>query len=537
MRRLLAAAVPSGLRGRLRRLQPEHALAAGAFDRGFYLRTYPDVAQSGMDPLEHFMAHGWREGRDPSPDFSVRAYLEAVTEVAESGENPFLHWLAAGRPQVVRREHPLGFRYEIVARLVPLEARIAKAVGQAPPRLDDEAVLAQALTVSREGFARVHVTFSHDDFTANLGGVQLVIGREASALEAAGRDHLHLYPARPWPVVRPHDAPGALGVVWNGKPVGVFAPAAIARVLGAAAGSEAGEGRSFAIHSLLGHTADETADILAAAGLGEGAFWLHDFASLCAGFHLLRDDVEDCAAPPPGSPACGVCVYGAWRERHRAEHARLFQRLRLTVVSPSQNALDLWRSAGELPAAGLRVHPHVTLAPRGPAPEAEPGRPFRLAYAGFPAAHKGWPLFRRLALRYAADPRYAFVHLGARAEPNLGLPFHPVRVSPDQPLAMQAALEEHRPDAVLVWSLCRETFSFVAHEAVAAGCAVITGPDSGNVAAFVAASGQGTVLDDEAALEVAFESGSILALARAARRPQLHDIAFSDLLVDLRSRA
>ena len=66
--------------------------------------------------------------------------------------------------------------------------------------------------------------------------------------------------------------------------------------------------RSFAIHSLLGHAAGETADIVAAAGLKAGYFWLHDFASLCAGFHLLRNDVEDCSAPPPESAACGICV-------------------------------------------------------------------------------------------------------------------------------------------------------------------------------------------------------------------------------------
>jgi len=528
MRRLLAAAVPTRLRDRLRGLHPEHAVAARAFDRAFYLETYPDVGEAGADPLDHFMTHGWHEGRDPSAEFSVRAYLEAFPEVAESGINPFVHWLTHGRPRAVLAEHPLGFRYEIVERLGTLDARIAAAVGGAALRLGDEAMLARALGESRGGLDRLHVTFSHDDFTANLGGVQLVLKREATQLAEQGRDHLHLYPAKPWPVVRPADATGGLGVVWNGRAVGVHQTATVIRALGAAAGDQPVAGRSFAIHSLLGHDADETADILAAAGLTDGAFWLHDFASLCAGFHLLRNDVEDCAAPPPGSAACGVCVYGPWRARHLEAHARLFERLRLTVISPSESALELWRAATDLPVAATVVHPHAALTPRGPAPEPRADRPFRLAYAGFPAAHKGWPVFRRLALRHAGDPRYEFLHLGARPEPNLGLPFQQVIAGPDQPLAMQAALEAHEADAVVVWPLCRETFSFVAYEAVAAGCAVITGPDSGNVAAFVAASGQGQVLD-EAALDAAFETGAILDLSRARRRPQLHDIAFSTL--------
>ena len=55
----------------------DHALAAAAFDRAFYLATYPDVATSDFDPLTHFMTLGWREGRDPSPTFYTDAYLAA----------------------------------------------------------------------------------------------------------------------------------------------------------------------------------------------------------------------------------------------------------------------------------------------------------------------------------------------------------------------------------------------------------------------------------------------------------------------------
>jgi len=520
MRRLIAAALPMRLRARFRRLHPDSAIAARAFDRVFYLKTYPDVAEAGLDPLDHFMEYGWREGRDPSPDFSVRAYLEAFADVDASGVNPFVHWLTSGRPTVRRPESPYGFRYEVIERLTPVEDRLPRAE---PEPLGSEADLAQALAVSRGQLSRLHITFSHDDYSAHLGGLQLSIQREAARLAELGRDHLHLHPARPWPVVRAADEPEALGVVWNGQAVGLFAPAAVARALAAAAGPD--EGRSFAIHSLLGHSADQTADILAAAGLRQGVFWLHDFASLCAGFHLLRNDVEDCAAPPPDSAACGICVYGPWRARHLVQHARLFERLSLTVAAPSQATLDLWTRAAPFAVAGTAVLPHATLVPRGAAPVGE--RPFRLAYAGLPVAHKGWPIFRALALKFADDPRYEFLHLGARGDATLPARFRAVTSG------MAAALEAAEPDAVLVWPLCRETFSFVAYEAVAAGCAVVTGPDSGNVAAFVDETGHGQVLSGEAALTAAFETGAILELARAHRRPMLYDLRHSALTLDL----
>ncbi|PZQ64166.1 MAG: hypothetical protein DI570_06345 [Phenylobacterium zucineum] len=525
MRRLLAAVVPARLRGRLRRLHPDQAIAARGFDAAFYLRAYPDVAEAGDDPLEHYLAHGWREGRDPSAEFSTRAYIEAFPELADGATNPFVHYLTNGRPRVIQAEHPLGFRYEVISALIPMEDRVAPvAKATAALRPDAPHLLAEAFAVSRGGLAALHVTVSHDNYAANVGGVQLAIGLEATRIAEAGRDHLHLYPAVASPVVRAPGEPGLLGVVWNGEKIGDFAPAEIARVLGEAARGPAAA-RTFAIHSLLGHEADETADILAAAGLTEGLFWLHDFASVCAGYHLLRDDVEDCAAPPPGSAACGICVYGDWRARHTEAHARLFARLRLTVVSPSQSALDLWRRASDLPARALEVRPHAVLVERGPAPEPDPARPFVVAYAGLPAAHKGWPIFRRLGVRLADDPRYAFTHLGSRPDMAFSPAFEPVSATAADPRAMQAALERVRPDVVLLWPLCRETFSFVAYEAVAAGCAIVTGPDSGNVAAFVEAGDHGAVLADEAALLAAFESGEILRLARRTRQPRLYDLA------------
>lgn len=527
MKRLLAAAVPMRLRGRLRRLHPDHAIAARAFDAAFYLKTYPDVSEVGADPLDHFMTYGWREGRDPSPDFSVRAYLEAFPDVADTGLNPLVHWLTNGRPRAVALQSPYGFRYDLIVGLKPVEARLPRGVDACAP----EDGLRLALATSRSGLRRLHITFSHDDYSTNIGGLQAAIQRESVRAASLGWDHLHLYPARPWPVVRTEAEAAGLGVVWNGHRAGVFAPASIARVLADAAGREGAE-RSFAIHSLLGHTADEVADIVEAVGLREGTFWLHDFASLCAGFHLLRNDVQDCAAPPPGSAACGICVYGPWRGRHLAQHARLFERLALTVAAPSQATLDLWKASTTLPAAATVVLPHATLVPLSPAPPTPADRPLRVAYAGLPVAHKGWPLFQALAGRFADDPRYEFHHFGARGDAALPATFHAVSANAGQPLAMRDALQAAEIDAVLVWPLCRETFSFVAYEGVSAGCAVITGPDSGNVQAFVVGERHGQVLD-EAALTEAFESGSILDLSRARRAPMLYELRYGALTFDL----
>ena len=518
------AATPVRPSERIRRL------VGGEFNADYYLSAHAKLPE-GVDPLDHFLERGWREWRDPNPHFSVRDYLELYPDVVQSGINPFIHYLRSGRSEGRLARQPLGFRYDILANIETMEQRLAKAAhAAAAVKPGPGSSLAAALARSRTGLNSLHITFSHDDYTANVGGVQLCLQREASAVAGMGRDHLHIYPAKPWPVLRTEET-AALGVVWNGEPAGAYRAITIAKALGKAVPGSASRDRSFAIHSLLGHSVDETLAILSAAGMPRGYFWLHDFASLCAGYHLSRNDVQDCSAPPPDSAACGICVYGPWRSRHTSEHERLFRALNLTVVAPSQTTLDLWRTSSRLPVSSELVHPHATLRARGAAPV--DGRRFRLAFPGMPAGHKGWPVFRDLALRFEHDDRYEFVHLGGRTIHGLPISFTEVNVTAAQPLAMLEALAASRADAALIWPLCRETFSFTAHEAAAAGAAVITNPDSGNVAAFVAAGGHGEVISDEPALTAAFESGDILKLARAARKPRLYDLAFSAMTADL----
>jgi hypothetical protein len=508
----------------------DRALAAREFDSDFYAESNSDVVRAGADLLEHFLAHGWREGRDPAPWFSVREYLLDNPDVADAGVNPFAHYIAQGRAENRAPRTQLGFRHRIIVAQVPLEARVAEIVVRSRrSRATPAKALAGAVARSRTGLKDVHITFSHDDFARHVGGVQLCLQHESARVAAAGRDHLHVFAAAAWPVLR-IERSALLGVTLNGQPVGAFSAATLAEALKA---MDAGSARgSFAIHNLLGHQVDEVVAIVEAAGLGAGFIWLHDFTSLCAGYQLLRNDVEDCSAPPLDSPACEICLYGPARVAQIAEHERLFRALRLTVASPSQTTLDFWRSRSDFPSAGEVVHPHMRLVRRRRAPRGEPG-PLRVAFLGMPATHKGWPIFAELAERHAEDPRYRFFHLGARRDPRTAMEHQPVSVSLDNPHAMQAAIERLEIDVAVIWSIFRETFCLAAYEAVAAGAAVVTGPDSANVAAFVRKTGAGRVLPDEAALARAFDHGELLGLGRAARRPWLYDIKVSGMTADL----
>lgn len=61
------------------------------FDSEFYLSRNRDVQQAGIDPLDHYLDHGWREGRNPSASFSTNGYLGVYPELRAAGICPLLH--------------------------------------------------------------------------------------------------------------------------------------------------------------------------------------------------------------------------------------------------------------------------------------------------------------------------------------------------------------------------------------------------------------------------------------------------------------
>jgi CDP-glycerol glycerophosphotransferase (TagB/SpsB family) len=69
------------------------------FDSAYYLAINPDVASGGLNPLLHYFEFGWREGRDPSADFDAAWYAARHLPDAGGNVNPLGHYLSVGREQ------------------------------------------------------------------------------------------------------------------------------------------------------------------------------------------------------------------------------------------------------------------------------------------------------------------------------------------------------------------------------------------------------------------------------------------------------
>lgn len=60
------------------------------FDAAWYLSSYPDTQDASLSAAEHFLRHGFYEGRDPGPGFKLLDWLLNNPNALEQRKNPLL---------------------------------------------------------------------------------------------------------------------------------------------------------------------------------------------------------------------------------------------------------------------------------------------------------------------------------------------------------------------------------------------------------------------------------------------------------------
>jgi len=469
------------------------------FDSDFYLLKYPDVAsQSHFDPFEHYLRAGWREGRDPSRDFTTQFYLDQNPDVSKAGVNPFVHWVVQGRGEGRIGSHPGGEKY---TRLVNQASLSEMSRGWIHNKKSD--VLLSAKEIANEIIAcsdatdkRLIIAVSQDNFTKICGGSQLCVQREAALAPQYNTTYVDIYPWQPLLTLAKSRDDLLINVIIGLREVGV---ASIEEFIGAAKYLKTVfKSTDVVIHHTLGHSLEAIKDIVVAFGQSCCYYWIHDFFTICPSFALQRNGITFCGAPSVNSNACTVCVFSNDRIDHKKQMESFFDNIEVTLVAPSEVALNFWKKRSGLAAHLSYVIPHVTLV-RSTQPmkaKKSSAMPVRIAYVGFPIGYKGWNEFCELASYLRDTPGYEFWYFGEKEPPYKGLKHIPVSVSSEDPNAMTKALAKHHIDIVFHWASCFETFSFTTYEAICAGCDVITNAISGNVAATVKKLGVGKIFNN-----------------------------------------
>ncbi len=504
------------------KIAQEVAAIRDAFDVGFYLRHNPDVAETGIDPVEHFVVSGWREGRDPALSFSVSYYLTANPDVRDLKINPFWHYIITGKDEGRLACHPGGYRAETLLHTRPLEETVKAWRSRKPPEalLTATDLCARVRAEAGAKAAMLMLSVGHDNYREVSGGVQYCIQHEEETARKRGLVYLNLHPHQPLPrLAHGSETPDVLvSLLLSGSLLGTAPMSAVTEAVSLLARDF--DAVEVVVHHLMGHSPEQVADLVRATGSNRCRMWLHDFFTLCPSYVLQRNNVTFCGAPPATSNACRLCLYGEERISHRARMTDFFAALSVQVIAPSQFTADFWSERAGLVPASLTVCAHMTIdwKTRLKKKRAKSG-PITIAFVGYPASHKGWPVFERIVRAQRGTPsRYRFVYFGTSQITLDGVESVHVHVTAEDPDAMIRAIAEQQVDLVLHWSTCAETFSFSTFEALAASAFVLTNPISGNVAATVRRLGLGAVLDTEADLEASLLDGRIEALVKEARQ-------------------
>jgi glycosyltransferase involved in cell wall biosynthesis len=469
---------------------------------------YPEAVSRLSDAVSHYCTSGWREGKNPIDWFDTRYYLATNKDVAAQGINPFWHYLVAGMSEGRHSRQPAGYRRQIIDNAASPDEVTSTYVAPLAKEISARELekRLQANATTRAGLA---LSLSHDRYTSVTGGIQLFISDEQGQFAGRNIQYLNISPAQPLlHLAHPDDRGLMVNLILDGHFMGVASYDTLIRILKLVP-PQPMEQRLFLVHSLFGHAVQEVIALHDALYSGANFFWIHDYSSLCVGYTLLRNDVAFCKAPPPESLICRICIYGERRPSHLSQLQTLFEAIAFQVVAPSHAALQVWQEHTKLPHKSASVHPHCDLVFADDLSVAETeGGTIRVAFIGFPRAHKGWPLWQEIVSRTWQRGVYQFLHFGTpeTAQSSLHTKHHNVSTSAEDPDAMIKALAEFEVDLVLILSTWPETFSYTTYEALAAGGDIVCLADSGNVADMVRRHARGYVANSELDLFAFFES-------------------------------
>ncbi len=546
----------------------DHYLATGwrdgfdphsSFSTRGYLHDNWDVAADGIDPLTHFVHHGFFEGRllvDPvafaksayrTPDspwvagiresltlylqhlgidhdvsnldfhgdlvdseedltwFDSDFYLGLYDDVASAGVPALTHFVFAGHLEARFPNASIGEELALrtdIERILLSKSWSEHSYDEVPDSDQDTRTGASAVSeiVDRELVEgpRVIIAFAHDDYAEHVGGIQIVSAREQAMFRDLGDTYVSVFPNRPLLALSTSFPEEFLVRCRIGDQLleGTFSLVDFAGVFRQQFASHE---IVVVMHSVLGHSPEAVRQAIAMFDVSDACWWVHDYTAHCRNYRLTRNGVNWCGDPAPESQSCQLCTFGPVRRQHIERVRSLIDDVDWVFAAPSEVAADQSVSGHTpLPRRPL-VIPHGEIERDGASREAcSASGKVRVAFVGHPATTKGWNQFTAFVSHAGADAEhFEFFHLGIEDRSLPEVTFVGLRPESGGRSVATKLLIDNRVDAVMNFVDGKETFNFVTFEAMAAGCCVITSPRSGNVIAAAAAENLLIEVDDD----------------------------------------
>lgn len=479
---------------------------SGLFDVEHYLQHNSDVRNAGLDPIEHYLRFGGLEGRNPSADFDGKWYLANNPDLLSAKVNPLLHFVKFGKEE-------------------GCAIKAAEYSELNEKNMPDEILFSDDLVriFKEKIYSGFEIALSHDSYLTVTGGVQNDVADEQKMANGGGCSYLHVYPFKKTWVLANDETPLYLGLNLDGQTIGETESGELIVALDLLKDKKL---KNILIHHSMGFNLKTMQGLLNFTNK-KGVFWIHDYFSLCPSYHLRRNDKTYCGAPNINSDSCQMCKYVEQRALQMPRFKKLFEENQLEVLAPSQFTLELWQSRFPIKIEG-RISPPARLKWKPPSSYRNQTGCLQVAFLGMPVDFKGWDGWMRLVNESNSWDCHHFYHFSVQDGDPGNYKRINVQVTPNNRMAMVESLKRNKIDVAVLWSNVAETFSQTLHEALAAGCYILTNPNSGNIQDYVKRHPeQGMILEDENSLIELFKSKLII---RAVEKYQINGKPQADLI-------
>lgn len=370
-----------------------------------------------------------------------------------------------------------------------------------PILLNSEKLAAILLENEKE----VLVSFSHDNYHKNSGGVQLCLRIEETRAIDAGLDYLHISPKHIGNTLLPEKqiSTSSFEILLNGQIIGL---ATYATIIKALKDSKVEKKKfTFVVHHLLGHDPNSLTEVIFATGERSCYLWLHDFFLFCTNYRLLRNNISFCGGPEMTSNSCQICIFGEKRKQHIEKIQRFLNNVNVKLIAPSEFVKEFYQNRYFAQEHEILTIEHAKLrANRKDEITLDDAslrkKPFRFAFVGAPIAQKGWDIFSSLHKMYAKSSEYEFHYFGNGMVSEDYISHNLSVHSANHSIEMSRRIKHAEIDFLVHMAPWPETFSFTSYEALAGGAFILTLERSGNIARIVKDTKKGRVFHDPSEL-------------------------------------
>lgn len=227
--------------------------------------------------------------------------------------------------------------------------------------------------------------------------------------------------------------------------------------------------------------------------------FVHDYYLCCTNYNLMKNNNSFCGGKGLSENYCKECS--------SYENSRLIEKEidiflkkyqeRIKFIAPSTVTKKIFLKFHPEFENRIIVLPHQTKVGvyEGNLDEIKDNEKIKIGYMAMPREHKGWEVWKKLQKIYR--DKYEFIVFNSSDDIYDGMDKVKVQFTEDNLNAMTDAVRNKKVHAVLMWSMCPETYSYTCFEAYASNAFIITNNISGNIFNVVESENNGKIFSSE----------------------------------------